>query len=159
MSGSPGVMRPRHTDIFVGPDGNFEAAPAGWAPPHQLYSYKGDHHHLSGGVSVVRPLKLMASLREAHGGGVTPMCTDQSNHRSFGQDHIDFLKEERRGTESSNVEQSWPGKHRLELMEADCEDDKITSPPLKRPNLAVSSFTSRFFATSYISPKWNLRLN
>lgn len=86
----------------------------------------------------MRPLKLMASLREAHGGGVAPMCTDQSSHRSFGQDHIDFLKEERRGTDSSNVEQSWPGKHRLELMEADCEDDKITSPPLKRPNLAVS---------------------
>lgn len=145
---SPRLSRPRHTDMFIGPNGTFESStPGGWTP--QLMS-----ETTTVGTS---PMKLMATLREAT--SCSDVCAESKLNGEIGLIRertrspvspgqggsavpmSSILAECKRsgGAESSmSTQVVWPGKHRLELVElVDGEDDvKTTSPPMvKRPKI------------------------
>jgi hypothetical protein len=141
LEGIPATAKPRHTDIFIGPNGTFESAtPGGWTP-QLLFDHPHHGSELKVGPTAVPPMKLMASLREA--GDVyaesklsVPQETGLVNLR-------DGDRSTARGAESSTMTTPviWPGKHRLELVELEEGDADATGIPplLKRPKITPVS--------------------
>lgn len=143
---------PRHTDIFIGPNGTFESAtPGGWTP-QLMYDTMSE---TTVGSSVT-PMKLMASLREAAEASSSEVCAEsklQSEAGSF-QPVISeptcnsvtmssILADCRSRAGAESTEGLWPGKHRLELVElVNGEEDLKNSGPrlLKKPKVSTVRF-------------------
>jgi hypothetical protein len=103
-----GLSRPRHTDIFIGPNGTFESTPGGWTP--QFYDGTA--------TETIEPMKMMESLREES------TSTDLHSHPTAHPDN--------RTLGSA----AWLGKHRLELSLDG--DDHPGGLQLKRSKPSVS---------------------
>ena len=107
-----GLSRPRHTDIFIGPNGTFESTPGGWTP--QFYDGMA--------TETIKPMKMMESLR----GEST--STDLQSHPTA---HAEIQALGRPGDPTA-----WLGKHRLELSLDG--DDHPGALQLKRSKPSVS---------------------
>ena len=155
------VPKPRHTDIFIGPNGTFESAtPGGWTP--QLVF---DHHgsETKVGSPSLAPMKLMASMREA---GEATSCGVYAESQRNGPPAAIGLVNLRAGGQTSTCvtapamgstgtlggmlaestmtspQAAWLGKHRLELVElvdGDADVGTGISPLLKRPKISSVS--------------------
>ncbi|KAG0610729.1 hypothetical protein M758_7G087100 [Ceratodon purpureus] len=120
------VSRPRHTDIFIGPNGTFESTPGGWTP--QFYDGTAETT-----ASAMKPMKMMACLREAG-----ESSSNLHNHHAVQSENrtmSSFLADCRPG--GQNV---WFGKHRLELSVDG--DDQHSALQLKRSKFSVGHGSS-----------------
>lgn len=122
------VSRPRHTDIFIGPNGTIEATPGGWTP----HFYDGTSEMTT--TSVMKPMKMMATLLEA-GESSTSSALPSAHAVNISQDQTKLATSvadyNRRDVDRS----LWLGKHRLQLAVDD--DSNRGSLQLKRSKLSV----------------------
>nr|XP_024398939.1 uncharacterized protein LOC112293574 isoform X4 [Physcomitrium patens] len=126
------ASKPRHTDIFIAPNGTFDSTPGGWTPQYYDGSVTTDES--------VKAMKLIASLREAgHAEATIGFCTESKPSFLRGGDRttspVDSFFGKCVGAKTS-IKQACSGKHPLELEEiVDSENSELNPTQLKRSKL------------------------